>query len=325
MGEVLSIEAFGQALEALHLRVRRNVPMRDHTTWRIGGPADGLVELDTFPQLIAVAREARRAGFPLVVIGRGSNLLFADKGFRGVVLQMDRKLGGIQVEGSRLVVEAGALACRVALAACRNSLEGLEHIAGIPGTLGGLIAMNGGSLRQSVGEAIEWVEGCDGEGRPRRWDRDACRFAYRDSLFLQDPALTIFRCSISLKPGSRAAIRRAMLDNLRERRRKFPRKAPSCGSVFKSSPELYAMAGPPGRIIELCGFKGRRVGGAEVSPLHANFIVNTGGARASDVLELIHQIRNAVHDRFGVWMETEARYVRPQGGIVPAHTAGCDA
>lgn len=301
------------------LQVRKDVPMCEHSFWKIGGPADGVVQPESFPQFVRVLQEARLAGLPLIVIGRGSNLLFADEGFRGIVVWVDQKLGNIEVAGSRMVVEAGALACRVALVACRHHLAGLEHIAGIPGTLGGLIVMNGGSMRRGIGDSLEWVEGCDAKGNPFRFDRADCRFRYRDSRFLWDPALALFRCSLSLRFGRRYEIRRAMLANLKERRRKFPRKIPNCGSVFKSSPELHALAGPPGKIIEDCGFKGKRVGDAEVSRLHANFIVNAGQARAVDVLNLIRQIRVAVYTRFGFWLETEVRCVLPGGHIVPAH------
>jgi UDP-N-acetylmuramate dehydrogenase len=293
--------------------------MARHTTWRIGGPADALVVPETFDQLLRVRQEARAAGVPQVVIGQGSNLLFADEGFRGVVIKIGKPLNQIAVDGTRMVLEAGALTCRAALAACRNRLAGLEHIVGIPGTMGGLIAMNGGSLRKCIGDVVEWVEGCDGEGQPFRMDRKACRFSYRDSRFLREPGLVVFRCALSLTPGERPAIRRAMLDDLKERRRKFPLHLPNCGSVFKSSPELYALAGPPGKIIEDCGFKGRRIGGAEVSPRHANFITNIGQAKATDVLDLIRRIRIAVHRRWGVWMEAEVKYVQPQGGVIPAH------
>jgi len=321
MNEAESIEVLCRELAAAGVPCRRGEPMSGHTTWRIGGPADVLVEPESRAQLLAGLEAARRAGVPAAVIGRGSNLLFADEGFRGAVFQVGRKMDAIAVDGRRIAAEAGALACRVALAACRHGLAGLEHTAGIPGTIGGLLAMNGGSQQRCVGESVEWVEACGDGGEIRRLDRAACGFAYRDSLFLHEPGLTIVCVSLALADGTRADIRRTMLGYLKERRGKFPRKAPSCGSVFKSSPELYALAGPPGRIIESLGFKGRRAGGAEVSPQHANFIVNTGGARAADVLALIRAIREAVHARHGLWMETEARYVRPHGGMVPAHEA----
>ena len=126
---------------------------------------------------------------------------------------------------------------------------------------------------------------------------------------------------MTLIQGDRAVLRRVMLGDLKERRNKFPLKLPNCGSVFKSSPTLFALAGPPGKIIEDCGFKGRRMGDAEVSPLHANFITNQGHAKAADVLGLIGQIRSEVHRRWGFWMEAEVKFVQPQGGIVPAHEA----
>lgn len=321
MGDSHPVETCCRALARLGLSCRANVPLGAYSTWRIGGPADAFAEPGSVDQLCRALREIRQAGVPFLVIGCGSNLLFADEGFRGVVLRIGRRLAGIEAQDDRLVAEAGALACRIALAACRHGLAGLEHVAGIPGTLGGLVAMNGGSQRRGIGDSLEWVEACDGEGLLRSRTRAECRFAYRDSLFLHDPTLTIVRCSLRLERGRREEIRRSMLALMRERRGKFPRREPNCGSVFKSSPELFALAGPPGRIIEDCGFKGRRVGGAEVSARHANFIVNAGGARAADVLALVRQIRAAVHGRHGLWMEAEARYVRPDGGTIPLHEA----
>jgi len=314
-----SIDDLCGALAAAGVACRRGVPMREHTTWRIGGPADVLVEPATRAQFLAGLHAARRAAVPVVVMGRGSNLLFADEGVRGAVFIAGPKLAGIRVEGCRLDAEAGALVCRVALAACRRGLAGLEHVVGIPGTMGGLVAMNGGSRQRSIGDVLDWAEACGCDGTIRRFDRAACRFAYRDSRFLRESSWTILRCSLQLVPGERAAIRREMLEILRERRRKFRRKEPSCGSVFKSTPELHARIGPPGKIIESCGLKGLRKGEAEVSPFHANFIVNLGRARASDVLALIRAIRKEVHARHGVWLETEARYVHPRGETVPAH------
>ena len=314
-----SIDELCGALATAGIAFQRGVPMREHTTWRIGGPADVLVEPESRAQLLAGLHAARQTGVPSVVMGRGSNLLFADEGMRGAVFQVGPRMAGIQVDGCRLVAEAGALVCRVALTACRRGLAGLEHVVGIPGTMGGLVAMNGGSRQLAIGDVLEWVEACGCDGAVQRFDRAACRFAYRDSRFLRESAWTILQCSLRLVPGERANVRREMLEILRDRRHKFHRKEPSCGSVFKSSPELYAQVGPPGRIIETCGFKGMRKGGAEISPHHANFIVNVGRARAVDVLALVHVVRQAVHARYGVWMETEARYVYPHGATVPAH------
>ena len=319
MGGSEAIHKVCKALAAAGVPYRCGVPMSEHTTWRIGGPADVLVEPESRVQLLAGLREARLEGVPTAVVGRGSNLLFADEGFRGAVFQVGRKMANVAVDGCRLGAEAGALACRVALAACRQGLTGLEHTAGIPGTIGGLVSMNGGSRQRGIGDSVEWVEVGRGDGTVRRFDRAACRFAYRDSLFLHEPDWTILYVSFLLVPGARGDVRKEMLEILRQRRRKFRRKEPSCGSVFKSSPDLFGQVGPPGKIIESCGFKGFRRGGAEVSPHHANFIVNVGGARAADVLALIRVVREGVHARYGIWMETEARYVLPHGNTVPAH------
>jgi UDP-N-acetylmuramate dehydrogenase len=197
---------------------------------------------------------------------------------------------------------------RLARAAGLAGLTGLEHTAGIPGTVGGLAAMNGGSLGRSIGERIRTVRCLDECGRVVELDGGACGFAYRRSVFLDKPWV-ITEAVLELEKGDTAAIAGAMRGILRERRSKYPRRMPNCGSVFKSHPAIYARYGPPGKVIEELGFKGTRIGDAEVSRLHANFIVNHGRARAADVRALIGLIGERVYDKTGVRMECEVRLI----------------
>ncbi len=299
-------------------RIVRREPLSAHSTWKIGGPADFFIEPSDLGELRESLAFSHESNIPFLIIGEGSNLLFADDGFRGLVIKLGKHLSTVTVDGTRVEAQAGVLACRLARACCKAGLAGLEHIVGIPGTLGGLVVMNGGSMRRGIGENITAVEVMDEHGRLQTLRQDQCEFGYRASRF-QHCGGIIVRVHLELQVGDTPTIRKQMLKILAERRRKFPRKLPNCGSVFKSSPELFETVGPPGKVIEQCGFKGKRLGDAEVSPLHANFIVNRGAATARDVLQLIREIRSTVMDRFGVAMDAEAKYVSPDGRIVPAH------
>ena len=202
----------------------------------------------------------------------------------------------------------------------RAGLAGLEHIIGIPGTLGGLVLMNGGSQRRGIGENVQRVWVVDRDGHEQILSREACQFSYRHSA-LQGTGSVVVQAELECQRSEPALIRRAMLADLRERRRKFPRKQPNCGSVFLSTGAMHASVGPPGRIIEEAGLKGTRSGHAEVSARHANFIVNLGGATSRDVLNLIAHIRRVVFERIGFDLCCEVRYVTTAGAIIPAHLA----
>ncbi len=180
--------------------------------------------------------------------------------------------------------------------------------------------MNGGSHRQCIGDLVERVTLVDPEGEIQELSATACNFSYRHSA-LQGSGGVVVTVELTCPRGDQAEIRRTMLADLRERRRKFPLRLPNCGSVFLSSAAMHASVGPPGRIIEEQGLKGLRVGGAEVSLRHANFIVNRGGASADDVLTLITAIRAEVRKTIGFELDCEVRYVTPEGKIVPAHHA----
>lgn len=290
-----------------------------HCSWQIGGAADLLVEPSSISQIKTLSRFVSRHRLPLVVIGQGTNLLFDDAGVRGVVLKLGRRLSRIEIEGERISAEAGAWVPQLSRLAMRAGLSGLEHCIGIPGTLGGLVLMNGGSQRRAIGENIRRVWLVDPDGELREMSAADCGFSYRHSLL---PGRgVVVRSELLCPAGEVADIRRRMVCDLRERRLKFPRKIPNCGSVFLSTREMHASVGPPGRIIEEAGLKGLRIGGAEVSRQHANFILNRDGATSADVLALIAQVRSRVFDRIGFDLRCEVRCVNPAGQILPADQA----
>lgn len=293
-------------------------PLRNHCTWRIGGPADLLVEPRSFEQLSQLRRYINKHKIASIVIGEGSNLLFDDAGFRGVVVKIGHSLSALNIDGTRVQAEAGIAVPRLARAVGLAGLTGIEHIIGIPGTLGGLIVMNGGSRRKSVGEVVRMVEAMDCHGEIHGISHEECGFSYRRSVF-QESDWLVTRAKLELEYGDASAIRGEMLGVLRERRRKFPRRLPNCGSVFASTVEMFSKVGPPGKVIEEAGLKGLTAGGAQVSRKHANFIVNMGNAMAKDVCELIRQIRKKVHGNTNFWMPCEVKYVCCDGTVKAAH------
>ncbi|MEJ2491009.1 MAG: UDP-N-acetylmuramate dehydrogenase [Desulfuromonadales bacterium] len=295
-------------------------PLSDHNSWQIGGPVDLLIEPGSAEQVAAVVRFVNQFRIPLVVIGQGTNLLFDDAGLRGVVLKLGENFSAISIEGNRIIAESGAWVPGLARRAMRAGLSGLEHIIGIPGTIGGLVLMNGGSHRQGIGENVRRVEVVNPDGTIAWLDQADCCFAYRSSA-LQGTGAVVVGVELCCLPEKVAKIRQQMLLDLRERRRKFPRKLPNCGSVFLSTATMHATVGPPGRIIEEAGLKGTRIGQAEVSRQHANFIVNRGGATSSEILALIRHIRDEVKSQIGFDLQCEVRYVSPEGRVLPAHRA----
>ncbi|HRL75156.1 MAG TPA: UDP-N-acetylmuramate dehydrogenase [Candidatus Accumulibacter phosphatis] len=294
------------------------VPLSRISRWRIGGLADVIVRPRNIEELARLRVWLHSEGLAHVVIGATSNLLFADEGLRVICLQIGGDFASLSVAGCEITAGPGCWVPGLARRAMQAGLTGLEHTCGIPGTLGGLICMNGGSQRKGIGDAIVSVTSVDAQGNVRHRTREECAFAYRQSVF-QTCGDVIAGAVLRLRPTpDRALVRREMLEILGSRRRKFPQKQPNCGSVFVSNPAMYGEYGPPGAVIQRLGFKGRRLGGALVSAQHANFIVNAGGATAGDVLSLIKEINSAVLTATGYAMEVEARYVSAHGDILPA-------
>ncbi|HKT14899.1 MAG TPA: UDP-N-acetylmuramate dehydrogenase [Allosphingosinicella sp.] len=301
--------------------VRYNVPLSSLSRWRIGGPADIVVNPHSREALADTLGIIRRTGLPQAVIGDGSNLLFDDAGFRGIVIRIGRAFGGFDAtpEG-RVRAGAGLWVPSFVRATIDAGLAGLVHAIGIPGTLGGLCVMNGGSQRRGVGEHLIRIEAMDGEGLAHAVERCDLELGYRSSG-LEGAGLVVLAAEFQLEPGDRSALRREAIAILAARRRKFPRVRANCGSVFVSDPRLYARIGTPGAAIERAGLKGLRCGDAQISPVHANIIVNNGRASAMDVLSLIAVARRRVEAETGILMRAEVGYVPPDGAPRPAHLA----
>lgn len=298
------------ALDSLQLdrrfdgEVYPNEPMARHTTYRIGGPARYLVRADSVGALRHVVECAQGSGVPWVCVGRGSNLLVADEGYSGVVVTLGRDFRTLRFdkETSRFLVGAGVSLSSVVQEAFSHSLAGLEFAVGTPGTIGGALRMNAGSRDEWLGARVVAVTTYSPSYGMRRRNGSEISWGYRTSSFLPDEI--VVECELSVEPADPFFIRGKMEASLARRKKSQPMGKPSCGSVFKNPDGDSA-----GRLIEAVGMKGAIVGGAQVSEVHANFIVNTGGATAADVLELIRTIQTKVAQAYGIELTPEVRFL----------------
>lgn len=281
-----------------------------HTTFRIGGPADVLAWPEDREDVAAVIGFARERGLPLTVLGRGSNVLVPDEGVRGLVISLERAADWVCFDGRDVEAGAGYPLPLLVREAARRGLAGLEGLAGVPGSVGGALAMNAGAGGYSIGGVTVSVEVIDRNGRIHRLSRDDMVFGYRSSR-LQAGDLVALSARFRLSPGDPEAIVSVIERYGRRRRETQPLEHPNAGSIFKNPPGDSA-----GRLIEAAGCKGLRAGGAKVSERHANFIINTGGATAADVLSLMATVYRRVLDAFGVRLQAEIRLLgKPEGYI----------
>jgi len=285
-------------------RIFFNEPMAKHTTFRIGGPADVFISAASAKEAAVIVRMTRETGVPLTVVGNGSNLLVSDKGIRGVVLCLGRDYQTVTVEGNYIRAQAGASLKSVAQKALEASLGGLEALSGIPGNVGGAVFMNAGAYGSAVADHLVSVLLMDpATGVTETVPAEQMDFGYRTSLAMQEGKL-VLEALWKLPPAKQEDIRAAMDDFTQRRRTKQPISYPSAGSVFKRPEGYFA-----GKLIEDAGLKGYTVGGAQVSELHAGFIINIGGATAEDVTCLVEHIRETVFEKFGVELEMEIRRI----------------
>ena len=278
-------------------------PLSRHTTFRIGGPADVLVQPACTAEVAAVLEIVRTAGVALSVLGNGSNILVRDQGIRGVVIKFDEHMGYIQRDRQTIIAGAGAMMADIAEYACGQELTGLEFAIGIPGSIGGAVFMNAGAYEGEISSAVAAVTAVCPDGAITRFAKDDIRFGYRHSVF-HDNKCVICEIELDLAPGNQADIRRKMTELTVKRESKQPLELPSAGSTFKRPPGYFA-----GTLIEQTGLKGLTIGGAQVSEKHAGFIVNAGGATACDVLALIAEVQRQVYDKFGVQLQPEVRVI----------------
>lgn len=311
---LLELEA---RLQTLGLAVRRDEPMAHHTTWRVGGPADLFVTVQSMDDLIHAVELAWTYELPCFVLGGGSNILVGDKGIRGLVVHNRAGAMSIEVAGQRvplekapadtheavLYLESGAALPAAARRLIELGWEGLTWAADIPGTVGGAVVQNAGAFGECLADRVIEVEWMDPAGRLGAWSREECGFGYRSSRLRGRRDIIVLGLRMRVERREPAELR-ARHEELAALRRSRQPAGPSAGSVFRNPAGGYA-----GKLIEEAGLKGRRIGGAHISERHANFIVNDAGATAQDILRLIELVRESVRRTHGVELELEIELV----------------
>lgn len=280
-------------------------PMKNHTSFKIGGPAAALCAPKDRRQLRELVGFVQREGVDSWYIGNGSNLLVSDKGLNGIAILLDSGFDGeIEVDGTVLLAPAGKKLSAVCAAACAAGLTGLEFAYGIPGSVGGAVYMNAGAYGGEMKDRLLWVEYLAPTGEIVRLQQEQLSLSYRHSRFMEEgmQGSCIVRAAFGLQRGEKAAIQSEMDRILNQRRQKQPLEYPSAGSTFKRPQGAFAA-----QLIDKCGLKGFTVGGAQVSEKHAGFVINTGKATCADVLELTRQVRECVQEKTGYLLELEVR------------------
>ena len=278
-------------------------PMKNHTTFRVGGPADYFVAPHTEEEIRKIVALCEEKEIPWFVTGNGSNLVVSDEGYHGVILSVYKNFQGIEVEGNRIRAKAGSMLVSISRAAREAGLSGMEFASGIPGTLGGGVRMNAGAYGGEMKDVLLNSEYVSTDGTSGELDNEAMELSYRHSAY-ENSNLVIPAASVRLAPADRNEIKSTMNDILARRKEKQPLEYPSAGSTFKRPAGYYAAA-----LIDQCGLKGLTVGGAQVSEKHAGFVINRGGASCADVTALMAEIQKRVREQTGVVLEPEVRVI----------------
>lgn len=276
--------------------------MKKHTTFRVGGPADVLV-LPKEEELAKVIRLCKASEVPYQLIGNGSNLLVGDKGIRGVVIAMAARMSDIEVEDNKITAQAGAMLSKIANTAASYGLSGMEFASGIPGSVGGAVVMNAGAYGGEMKDIIKKVVVLDETGEEKELTVEELDLFYRHSCIL-DKKYIVTKVILHLNPGEEASIRAKMKELNEKRVEKQPLKYPSAGSTFKRPEGYFA-----GKLIMDAGLRGYQVGGAQVSEKHCGFVINKGDATAADICQLMQDVSEEVHKKFGVVLEPEVKMI----------------
>lgn len=281
--------------------IKIDEPMKKHISFRVGGPADILVRPRTEEQLSATLKYISENNLPYLIIGNGSNLLIKDGGIRGIVIEFGDNFNKFEIEGTTIKAQAGALLAAIGKAALRESLTGFECISGIPGSLGGALAMNAGAYGGEIKSVVKSVRAMNPKGEIFEFTNEQMKFEYRRSM-LTDSDYIVLSAQLELKKGNYDEIKEFMADLTNRRFSKQPLNLPSAGSTFKRPEGHFA-----GKLIDDCGLRGLTLRGAQVSEKHCGFVVNIGDATAKDILDLIYVVKSTVLNKFGIMLEEEVK------------------
>ena len=281
--------------------VIEDYPMKEVTSFQIGGPVDYFVEPRSEEELKDVIVSVERDEMPWMIMGKGTNMVVSDKGIRGAVIRLENYFSDVRVEGTRVIAQSGASMKKVAEAACEASLTGLEFAHGIPGAVGGAMTMNAGAYGGEMKDVVESVKVMYHDGTTEVIPGDQMDFRYRNSR-VYDEKLVVLEATFLLQRGEQAEIQNQMDELWNRRVSKQPLEYPSAGSTFKRPVGYFA-----GQLIDQAGLRGLKHGGAQVSEKHCGFVINCGGATCKDVVELIRSVQEAVYEKHGVELETEVK------------------
>ncbi len=282
--------------------LKKNFSLKNITSFKVGGKCDFYFIPDTLKDLQEILTEAHKNNIDYYILGNGSNVLFSDNGFKGIIINLKGFLNYIRIENSSLICGAGVFLNTVVDFAKDNNLSGLENLAGIPGTLGGAVIMNAGAFNSEIGEVVKEVKVLTSNGKIKIIPKEKIKFDYRSAKPLEK--YIILNVALQLSKGDKKNIGKKIKDILNKREKKQPLKYPSAGSVFKRPENNYA-----GKLIEDSGLKGYKIGGAMISSKHSNFIINTGKARAQDIYDLIVFTQKKVYEKFKIKLKPEIKLI----------------
>ena len=281
--------------------IKVDEPMKKHISFKVGGPADFLLKPKTEEELSEIIKFVKKENIPYLIIGNGSNLLVKDGGIRGIVVELSDNFNSFEIEGNIVKAQCGALLSILGRNALKNSLTGFEFASGIPGTLGGALAMNAGAYGGEMKNIVKTVRLMDTNGNIIELSNEEMEFAYRQSI-LSRKEYIVLSAVIELEPGNYDDIKEIMADYTNRRITKQPLNFPSAGSTFKRPEGHFA-----GKLIDDSGLRGLTLRGAQVSDKHCGFVVNLGGAKAKDILDLIYIVKSTVNSKFGIMLEEEVK------------------
>ncbi|WP_041138712.1 UDP-N-acetylmuramate dehydrogenase [Beduini massiliensis] len=279
-------------------------PMYKHTTYKVGGPARAFIEVKDIPALQTIMKMIKKHHVPYYVIGRGSNVLFSDKEFDGLILSLNQYFNKIDILDHTIMAQAGASVIKMALSAANHGLSGLEFISGIPASVGGVVYMNAGAYLSDVAAVLSEVTLLNSAGEIVTYKKEEMQFSYRYSILQDHPDWVVLEAKFELTHGDKEEIKEVMKNRKAKRMATQPWDRPCAGSVFRNPDQQ-----PAWKYIDECGLRGYSIGHARVSTKHSNFIVNSGYASAQDIKNLIEHIQSLVMERFQVELHTEVRFM----------------